>query len=315
VSGAAPGQGGYYAGVRMVPYDLVKELVLALAGSAILIVVLAGVLSSPDEPPVTIQSWARNAPVDFVTTATSELAGTSTTAGYGPPYTSTSGVSQAIGPVAPAEFAGVSTPINTARDFVLDPLSYATPGNPVLATALQQYQRASADTQQAWLAAYTKALGSATVKDGQVTVVPGAYGPVPVLMSNLLDIARTGGLDGLLLSNGRFFQTDYTRPLLFMADGSYLPGLAAQQHLTGDQWGMMNETGSYPGQTWLWLYTAWYQIPPISTAPNADLVVVLLMIVLTGLLAFVPFIPGLRDIPRWIPIHRLIWKRYYAREG
>ncbi|MGC8635314.1 MAG: hypothetical protein ACP5VP_11800, partial [Candidatus Limnocylindrales bacterium] len=114
-------------------------------------------------------------------------------------------------------------------------------------------------------------------------------------------------------ASGRWIR-DYTRPLLFMADGSYLSGLAAQQHLTGDQWGMMNETGSYPGQTWLWLYTAWYQIPPISTAPNADLVVVLLMIVLTGLLAFVPFIPGLRDIPRWIPIHRLIWKRYYARE-
>jgi hypothetical protein len=26
----------------------------------------------------------------------------------------------------------------------------------------------------------------------------------------------------------------------------------------------------------------------------------------------VPFIPGLRDIPRYIPIHRLIWKHYYA---
>jgi hypothetical protein len=24
---------------------------------------------------------------------------------------------------------------------------------------------------------------------------------------------------------------------------------------------MMNETGSYPGQVWLWLYTFWYQIP------------------------------------------------------
>jgi hypothetical protein len=26
----------------------------------------------------------------------------------------------------------------------------------------------------------------------------------------------------------------------------------------------------------------------------------------------VPLIPGLRDIPRWIPIYRLIWRRYYA---
>jgi hypothetical protein len=36
------------------------------------------------------------------------------------------------------------------------------------------------------------------------------------------------------------------------------------------------------------------------------------MTVLTIALALVPMIPGLRDIPRWIPIHRLIWRRYYA---
>ena len=23
-----------------------------------------------------------------------------------------------------------------------------------------------------------------------------------------------------------------------------------------------------------------------------------------------PFIPGLRDIPRWIPVHRLIWRNW-----
>jgi hypothetical protein len=28
----------------------------------------------------------------------------------------------------------------------------------------------------------------------------------------------------------------------------------------------------------------------------------------TILLLAVPFIPGLRDIPRWIPVHRLIWR-------
>jgi hypothetical protein len=28
----------------------------------------------------------------------------------------------------------------------------------------------------------------------------------------------------------------------------------------------------------------------------------------TLLLLFIPFIPGLRDIPRWIPLHRLVWR-------
>jgi hypothetical protein len=26
------------------------------------------------------------------------------------------------------------------------------------------------------------------------------------------------------------------------------------------------------------------------------------------LLLCIPFIPGLRDIPRWIPVHRLVWR-------
>jgi hypothetical protein len=32
--------------------------------------------------------------------------------------------------------------------------------------------------------------------------------------------------------------------------------------------------------------------------------------VATILLLAVPFIPGLRDVPRWIPIHRGIWKSW-----
>jgi hypothetical protein len=31
----------------------------------------------------------------------------------------------------------------------------------------------------------------------------------------------------------------------------------------------------------------------------------------TILLLLVPFIPGLRDIPRLIPVHRLIWRSWY----
>jgi hypothetical protein len=31
------------------------------------------------------------------------------------------------------------------------------------------------------------------------------------------------------------------------------------------------------------------------------------------LLLLVPFIPGLRSLPRLIPIHRLVWRDYYRR--
>ena len=101
------------------------------------------------------------------------------------------------------------------------------------------------------------------------------------MMAAYLTLAQTGAVDGALVSNGHFYQTDYTKPLLFMGDGGYFPGLADAQHLSGDQWGMMNETGSYPGQTWLWLYTLWYQVPPYNNADAADLLVVLTMAVLS----------------------------------
>jgi len=34
----------------------------------------------------------------------------------------------------------------------------------------------------------------------------------------------------------------------------------------------------------------------------------------TILLLLVPFIPGLRDIPRLVPVHRLIWRSWYRSE-
>ncbi len=309
----------YYRGVRMVPYDLVKELVLALVGVGILALGAAAIFSSPDVAPVTIAAWSQSDPVDFVTTATGELAGSTTSAGYGNPY-NTAGSGQSWGFVAPQQWFGTRIPVDSANTFVIEPLQRAAYSNTDLGTALNTWQTASADQQTKWTDAYTKALADAQVVDGKVSVATGDYGPLPVMMSNLLGVAQAGGLDGLLLINGRFYQTDYTQALLFMGDGTYLSGLAQQANLTGSQWGMMNETGSYPGQTWLWLYTMWYQIPPFTSADgflglssaNADLGIVIIMTLLTAGLALVPFIPLLRDIPRWIPIHRLIWREYYA---
>ena len=111
-------------------------------------------------------------------------------------------------------------------------------------------------------------------------------------------MARSGALDGALLSSRQFYGTDYTKPLLFIADGTYLANLAQSQHLSGDQWGMMNETGNYPGQAWLWLYTLWYQVPPMNTSSNADLQVWAIMMVLTLVLwPCCPSFPGCARSP------------------
>ena len=310
----------YYAGVRMAPYDLVKELVIALVGVGVLAAAVSGIFSSPDEPPVTIASWSQTDPVDFVTTATGELAGTTTSAGYGQPYNSTADAAQAWGPISPQSWFGVRIPIDSADTFVVQPLQRAAFNNSELSAALDTWTKAGADQQASWMDSYTKALADAKFVNNAVTVADGDYGPLPVMMANLLGMARSGALDGLLQISGRFYQTDYTPALLFMGDGGYLDNLATKWNLHGDQWGMMNETGQYPGQTWLWLYTMWYQIFPFTddngflglNAGNADLGVIIIMTVLTAALALVPLIPILRDIPRWVPIHRLIWRDYYA---
>jgi hypothetical protein len=308
--GPEPGQ------FRTIHYDLLKELTVALGIISVLVIGLAAVLSSPDVQPDTLQRWSQADPVDFATTATGELAGETATAQYGPPYNNGTGSIQSFLFLNPATWAGVHQPVDAAKQFVIDPLMKASSSDPALNTALTTFSAASSDQQTKWLTAYTTALGNAKANaNGTITTPDGVYGPVAPMMTSLLGSAQSGALDGLLLSNsGTFYQTDYTAPLLFMGDGGHLVGLAQDQHLTGDQWGVMNETGRYPGQAWLWLFQMWYQIPPYNTSASIDLLVVLTMAVLSVALILVPFIPGLRDLPRWIPIHRLIWKRFYAEQ-
>ncbi len=290
-------------------YDLVKEVVVAIVVVALLTIGLTILFSSPDEKPSTVASWARTQPVDFLTTATAELDGSSDTAGYGPPYNHAA-TGQVIGPLKLQKWAGVSHPIDTAQDFVLAPL-LTVPGNPSLTAALAAYRRAGPAQQKAWTDAYTKALDKAKASGAKVTVPAAGSGPVAPMMASLLGLAQAGGLDGALLTSRQFYQTDYTKPLLLMADGSVLSDRAQAQHLLGDQWGMMNETGSYPGQVWLWLYTFWYQIKPFSTSDNADALVWGLMALLSLGFICIPFIPGVRDIPRAVPLYRLIWREHY----
>ena len=290
-------------------YDLIKEFVVALVVVTLLTVLLAAVFSSPDAAGVTLQRWARATPNDFVATAASELDGSSATASYGPPYNH-AGPGQSIGPIHLQRWIGVHIPVDAAGDFVLSPL-HTVRGDPAVAAALQAFTAASADQRQKWASNYTAALGA--VRDGDpAKVAAGDYGPVPTMTASLLTLAQSGALDTQLVNSGAgFYQDDYTRPLLFLADGSYLSSLAQQQHLAGNQWGMMNETGNFPGQAWLWLYTFWYQVSPFDHTANGDALIWGIMLILSLALVLVPFIPVVRSIPRLVPIYRLIWRAYY----
>ena len=292
------------------PYDILKEAFVALVAVGVLIVLLAVIFSSPDEPAVTLKSWSTSDPVDFAQTAVTELDGTSPLATYGPPYNTTPDVTQHIGFFEPAQWIGVHQPINTAQDFVIGPLRSLS-NQPLVQQALDAYDNATPMQQSTWTTAYEKAVANATDVHGRLQVPHAQSGPVGVIIGALTTMAQNGGLDGTLLSQGQFYNTNYTKPLLFIANGSYLNNLAGAQHLQGTQWGMMNETGNYPGQAWLWLYTMWYQVPPMKTSTNADLEVWAIMMALTVVLIFLPFIPVLRSIPRWSRVYRLIWRQHY----
>ena len=291
-------------------YDLVKEFVIALAIMTGLSLALAGIFSSPDDKAITMSSWAKADPTDVVATAAGELAGTTTSATYGAPYNHASEGQSVLG-LKLQKWGGVGIPVDSA-DLVLQPLRAVT-GNPDLAQALRQWDALTPAQRIADATAYGDAVAKAP--DGQVGAIPASdsYGPVPFLAIPFLQLAASGGLEGSLTSSGTFYGTDQTRAMLLLSDGAYLEDSAVADHLGGDQWGMMNEVGNYPGQPWMWLYTFWYQVKPFSTSENADTQVWALMMLLTLVLALVPWIPGVRSIPRLIPVHRLIWRDHYRR--
>jgi hypothetical protein len=313
---------------RYAPYDLVKEACIAVGVITLLAVLLTILLSSPDDKPSTIGQWSHELPADFATAAAKELAGTSDTATYGPPYNH-NGEGQHAAFLYPQKWLGVSHPIDTENDYVIKPLETIA-NDPELQKALAEYKAAPEKQKKEWAEAYAKPLEeyataveekktppstvSVDSSTGTVTVHANGAGPVPTMMTSLLSLAKTGGLEGGLLTSRQFFQTDYTKPLLFMADGGLLAERAEVQHLLGEQWGMMNETGSYPGQPWLWLYALWYQVEPFKASENADILVMIIMSVLSLAFICVPFIPGINRIPRWIPIYKLIWREHYRAQ-
>ena len=298
-------------------YDILKEGTIAAVIVGALVAVMAGVLSSPNVPSLSIKTWGTVDPVGFVNTAATELDGGSVSASYGPPYNNGTGSVQQVGPVNWQKLFGITQPVDSAKLFVLDPLAAQAKSDPALSAALATYNSAPAAQQLTWATAYDKATAPGSTKmpfNGGDLTLPAA-GPVPAMMAGELTMARSGALDSDLLAQRQFFGTDYTKPLLFIADGGYYNQLATNMHLTGDQWGVMNETGSYPGQPWLWLYQMWYHVSPFQNSANVDVWAVYLTGICTLLLLFVPFIPGLRDIPRVVPLYRLVWRSWYRRPG
>jgi hypothetical protein len=304
----------YMRGVPMKPYDLIREGVIALGFIALLIVALALIFKSPDAPTVTGESVAKNHPLDYLKTVGDFLSGESGLETYGPPYTKDTDNLMKVFGFAPATILGTTKPISAQKDLVIAPLERVAVLNKDVAAALAVWKAAPEDKQKAWTKAYSDALDKAEEANGQVKVAAGDYGPVPVMMVGMLDLARAGLLEGALTSSETLpYTLDNTKAMLFFQE-DVDQNVADGYDMKGTQWGITHEVGNLPGPWWLWPYAIWYQIPPLTTAPNADVIVGSLMILFFLLLFFAPFIPVLKHLPKWIPIYRIIWRDWYERQ-
>jgi len=303
----------YLQDIPTKPYDLLREgLILLLFWTAV-IVGLAVLFGSPDYPAVRGEDVAQRQPLAFLKTSANILAGNSSLQGYGPPYSPDTGNVQQFLGVAPADWPGVTNPIDPPRDFILQPLARVAILNPAVGDALRTYEAATTTQQQMWLKAYLAALDKATVAGGQVQLLAGIYGPVPALMTGLLDLGRAGLLEGALVDSARLpFTLDFTRALLFFQD-DVDHSVASSLDMLGGLWGISHETGPYPGAWWLWPYTFSYQIPPMSSSPNGDLQVGVIITVVFLATLFAPFVPIVNRLPCWLGVYRLIWRDWYRR--
>lgn len=299
-----------------IPYDLIREITLAIFGMGILVVLLAFGLSSPDVPALTAKQVAQQDPELLVQTELNALTYQSAIAQYGPPYNNQSGALQGLGSFSPQKWAGIQFPIDTAKDYVLHPLSLFESMNPALKSAIAQWEHASAHQQKIWADHLQALLPHAQFSSGLMVLPPNAnVGPLGTISNSYLELARTGLLEAAIDGvNGPTAVTNRTKSLLFLenqADTDY----ASQLNMLGNEWGVIKETGNYPGAVWLWFYSLLYQIPPYNTSSAADLMVILTVIGVTLILIFLPFIPGLRDIPRWVGLYKVIWRNYYKKYG
>ena len=138
-------------------YDILKEGTIAVVIVGVLTVIMAGVLSSPDDPSLSIKTWGTVDQVGFVNTAATELDGNSTSAGYGPPYNNGTASAQQVGPVNWQNLFGITQPVDSAKLFVLDPLAIQAANDPALKAALAAYNSAPAAQQLKWATAYDTA--------------------------------------------------------------------------------------------------------------------------------------------------------------
>ena len=298
----------------MVEFDMVKEALVAGGIVLALVVGCAAILGAPYSPAITIRQIARQHPHELVETAMRDLTGQSQIAQYGPPYTNIPANAQHLGFLSPERWFGVTHPVNPPQVDVITPLTEAAVIDPALSAPLATWQQASKTQEAAWATAFDAAVPTAQISatsDLELSAsATAASGPLPAMMSGLLRLGRAGLLGAAINGPRDVYSYSEQNSLLFL-QGQVMAQIAAKRDLLGTQWGILHEEGPYPGPWWLTPYSFLYQIPPYRTSPNGDLMAAGTMAVVFVLLMFVPFLPGVNQLPKRLRVYRLIWRDYY----
>lgn len=312
------------------PTKLYRGTAVALIPVLALTILCAGFLKAPQSRERSLQDWANAAPTDFVLTATKELANKEGKGSNGPPYNLLE-EGQSLGPFDPQHHSDLGIPIDPANDFVMYPLQvsqsqgvYAVIGKfrglspdaqaqiiegfvqgqrKKIDAALGQWSAASTKEQKAWTGNYIKVLGSTSSREF-VTDDP-SFGPVKTLTDALLFLAQSGALDALLTTQFSPYPSDFTKPALFLGDGTYIAHEAQAAFLDGSRMAVASGTKSFPGQFWLTPYAFWYSIKPFSTSKNADIEVFAILLIICLLTMYFPKVPGFNRLPKLLPFQTL----------
>src|SRR5215469_17690702 len=275
----------------------------------VLVAVLAAAIGSPNWPRDTIAGATKDNPGGAVMAFTQELDGTATSSGN-------------------AQEFGIGDP---GQVFVLGPLHAATPllgqiALPNLPTlqasdvqqAITTYDSASADQQMTWASNYDKALGTITPSGGgemegvaspdytKISTLKGDLGPVPVLIEANLKLAQSGYLEQYLHSVDPGHSFHLTN--IWLYDHPNMLNTAVDQGLTDDQWGMVKERG-FPVGPWYLIIPGVIHVKLPNGWGATGLGFVLGNLVFAAiLLFFIPLVPGVRDIPRYLKLYRFIYR-------
>lgn len=283
---------------RLVRHVFWKYPIIAMVAFVVL-AVLAAAVGSPNWPRDTISGVSQQDPGGAILAFTQELDGTSSSA-------------------TNAQEWGMGDP---GQVFVLNPLrQYASLLGADVRQALTTYDGASADQRQQWAKAYDTALGTITPQASsdmgmsspdfsQLDGLQGDFGPVPVLVMADLQLAQGGYLEQNLQAVEPGHAYHLTN--IWLYDHPHLLNTAVDQGLTDDQWGMVKERG-FPVGPWYLFIPAVFHVKLPGGATGQGFVLWNLGFAAL-LLFFVPLIPGVRSLPRYLRLYRLIYR--YPQPG